>query len=137
MATQNQKAKVLNQFNELKQTLISKDKALISELDVIIDTIIDLANRYAPNLSSIIDSLKSLEKEKSFWPDVVALSEKRKMTILYLNQIIKHIENNPLVDSDGKEMPGNKKGIFQMSEGWKIFWAGAILTIIIYLLSRQ
>lgn len=51
--------------------------------------------------------------------------------------VIKHIENNPLVDSDGKEMPGNKKGIFQMSEGWKIFWAGAILTIIIYLLSRQ
>ena len=45
--------------------------------------------------------------------------------------------NGSLVDSDGKEMPGNKKGIFQMSEGWKIFWAGAILTIIIYLLSRQ
>jgi len=75
MATQNQKEKVLNQFIELKQKLTSKKTHLVSELDVIIDTIVDLANRHVPNLSSIIDSLKSLEKERSYLPNVIAFKE--------------------------------------------------------------
>ena len=96
MATQNQKEKVLNQFIELKQKLTSKKTHLVSELDVIIDTIVDLANRHVPNLSSIIDSLKSLEKERSYLPNVIAFKEKYNKTLLDLNQIIKHIEDNGL-----------------------------------------
>lgn len=107
----------------------------MSEIDAIIDNIVDMANRYIPELSNAIDSLKALEKERSFLPDVLALKDKYEKTLLYLNQIIEYIEKNGLTTTNQNQSGEQKKYPFGMSEGWAIFWATTLVALIILLLT--
>jgi hypothetical protein len=106
MAKSDQKQKVINQFKELQKRLSTSPK-IASEIDAIIDKIVDLTNRHVPELSNIIDSLKAMEKEKSYMPDMIALKHKLEKANLYLNQIITYIEQNELSVSEKLPVQSN------------------------------
>lgn len=90
------KKQVLKQFKELQYRILPQNLKRVSDIDIVVRSILDLANKHIPELTSTINGLKEVSEIHVSEYDAFGMRSKYRKALPYIAQIIDHLEKNDL-----------------------------------------